>query len=187
MTPATRSASARGGNALDAGDQLLRRLRQEFEDLERALLQLHEARLDLLAHGLGFFDPPDARHHEGVALEILDHAEALLPLANHVMRAVGRSDVAHDARDRADEAKVLRPGLLGFRVPLRQDADRLLRLGRGLSRCDRGLAAQRDRQDHAGEKHHPAHRQDDDRIIGKSVGALRGRRAAAPALSPADF
>jgi len=104
-----------------------------------------------------------------------------------VVRAVGRSDVAHDARDRADEAKVLRPGLLGLRVPLRQDADRLLRLGRGLSRCDRGLAAQRDRQDHAGEKHHPAHRQDDDRIIGKSVGALRVARAAAPALSPADF
>src|SRR4029077_12295326 len=56
------------GNALDAGDELLRRLRQELEDLERALLQLYEPRLDLLARSLRVFDSSDARHHERVSL-----------------------------------------------------------------------------------------------------------------------
>jgi len=41
------------GHALDAGDQLRRCLRQELEDLERAFLQLHEPRFDLVAGGLG--------------------------------------------------------------------------------------------------------------------------------------
>src|SRR5258705_5418129 len=51
---------------------LLRSLREELQDLERALLQLHESRFDLVAGGLELFDAPDARHHERVALEILD-------------------------------------------------------------------------------------------------------------------
>src|SRR5882762_4725629 len=127
-----------------------------IEELEAAGNEI-EARFDLVAGGLEFFDAPDARHHERVALEILDHAEALLPLANDVMRAVGRSNVAHDVGDRADEGKLVRLGLLGFRVPLQEDADRALRLRRCLSGGDRGFAAERDRQDHAGEEHHLAH------------------------------
>src|SRR5882672_11495637 len=163
MTPATRSARAPG------------------EDLERALLQLHEPRFDLVAGGLGLFDAPDTRHHERVALEIFDHAEALLPLADDVMRSVGRGDVAHDAGDRADEGKLARSRLLGFRIPLREDADRPLRLRGCLGGGDGGFAAERDGHDHAGEEHHPAHRHNNERVLGKRdhpVGCRPGCRSA---------
>src|SRR5947207_918159 len=119
--------------------------------MERALLQLHESRLDLVAGCFLLFDAPDARHYERVTVEIFDHAEALLPLTDDVMLAVGRGDVANDAGDRADERKLVRPWLLGFRVPLQEDADGPLRLRGCLSRGDRGFAAERDGHDHAGE------------------------------------
>ncbi len=157
------------GNRLDGGDELLRSLRQELEDLKRALLQLHESRLDLAAGGLGLFDAPDARRHEWVALEILDHAEALLPLANDVMRAVGRRDVAHDVGNRANEAKLVRPRPFGLRVPLQQDPDRPLCLRSGLGGGDRAFAAERERKDHSGEEHHLAHGQDDERVLREGI------------------
>src|SRR5258706_332962 len=103
----------RGGrHALDAGDQLLGGLRQELQDFKRPLLQLHEARLYFVAGGLGLVDSSHAGDEEGVALEVLDDAEALLPLADGMVLAVGRGDVAQDTGDRPDQAQVIGSGLL---------------------------------------------------------------------------
>ena len=89
MKLAIRSAELRRrGDALDAGDQLGRGLRQQLQHLHRLGLQVEEAGLDLGAVRLGLRNALDARHEERIAVEELDDVEAPLALADHVMRAV---------------------------------------------------------------------------------------------------
>ena len=69
--------------------------------------------------------------------------EALLALADEMVRAVGRRDVAHDVGDRADAVQVVGLGLARPRVALHEDADLALlahRLLRGGDRPGRPTA-----------------------------------------------
>ena len=162
-----------GTDVLHRAHQFLRRLRHELQHLECALLQPHEARLDLLAGRVGFFDAVHARHEEGIAFQQFDHAKPLLALADDVMRAVRRRHIAQHVGERPHRVQILRTGAIDLRIALQHYADRTLGLDRLLRAGDRIVAAYGDRQDHAGEQHHVAHRHEDERIIGQGERAAR--------------
>ena len=86
---------------LDGGEQIGRRLRQQLDRFERLRLQIDEARLDFGRARVRLGDLQHARDQERPAAEIFDDLEALLALADQMMRAVRRGDVAHDIGDRA--------------------------------------------------------------------------------------
>ena len=96
---------------------------------------------------------------------IVEDAEALHALADHVMRAVGRGDVAQDVGDGADAVELVRAGIVHRRVALHHDADRALLAHRLLERRDRLGPAHRDRDDHAGEEHGVADREQDQGVV----------------------
>ncbi|MHC2735379.1 hypothetical protein ACVMFA_001140 [Bradyrhizobium liaoningense] len=87
-------------------------------------------------------------------------------LADDVVGAVGRGDVAHDVGDGGDPVEVVRPGLLGLGAALQDDADRALLAQRLLRGGDGLRPADRDRRDGAGKQHHLAHGDDDQRVLG---------------------
>ena len=138
-------------------------------------LQVQHPRLDLGRLRQRLRNPQDARDEERPAAEKLDDLEALLALADQVMRAVGRGDVAHHIGDRAHPMHVDRGRIRHLGVPLHQDADRTLVAHRLLGGGDRALAADRDRQHDAGKQHGAAHRHDDQRV------RRQGRHGAAVA------
>ena len=86
---------------LDRGEQIGRRLRQQLDCFQRLRLQIDETRLDLGRAGIRLGNLQHARDQERPAAEILDDLESLLALADQVMRAVRRGDVAHDIGERA--------------------------------------------------------------------------------------
>ncbi len=184
----------RGGNVHQAGDQVgelrgafdarERRdelggdLRQELQDLQRALLQVVRAPLDVRVVARGLGDELHARRHERIAVEELQDAKARHALAHGVVRAVGRGDVAQHGGRGADPVQVLGPRRVDFRLALQQDPERALQ-ARGFVRGGaRAVAAHGEREHHAREQHDVAHRHDDQRIVGQRArGARRGRHA----------
>ena len=101
---------ARRGEVLHRRHQLLRRLRQQLEHLGRPLLELQEARLDILAGRGAVGETLHARDQERIARQKLLHAEALLPLRDQVMATVLRRDVAQHLRHRTDLVEIVGPG-----------------------------------------------------------------------------
>ena len=151
-------------DALDRGEQLGRSLRQQLHRLDRLSLEVDEARLDVVRHRGRLGDAQHAGDEERPAVQELDDLEALLALADEMVGAVGRGDVAHDVGDRAHPVHVDRQGIGGLGVALHQDADRALLAHRLLRRRDRARTADRDRQHDAGKQHGVAHGNDDERI-----------------------
>jgi hypothetical protein len=125
-----------------------------------------EARFDLGRHHLGDADLLDARHQERVARQKLDDADPPHTLRNHVVRAVGRGDIAQDLRGGADRVQLLRGRLLDRRILLQHDTDHALAAHRFLRGCHRRLPPDRQRQHNAGEQHGLAHRQNDHGVRG---------------------
>ena len=82
-------------------------------------------------------DPQHAGDQERPAAQKFDDLEALLALADEVVRAVRRGDVAHDVGDGADAMHVDRRRIGDLGVALHQDADRLLLAHRLLRGRDR--------------------------------------------------
>ena len=126
---------------------------------------------------VGIVDELHARDRERIAVEELQHAKALLALADRVMRAVGCGDVAQHRRGGADPVQIVGPGLVGVGLALQQNAERTLQAHGFLRRGARALAADRQRNHHAGEQHDVAHRHDDQRVVGQR--ARRGLAAGA--------
>ena len=87
---------------MDGGQQLRRRLRQQLQGLDGLALQVEEARLDLGAARVRLGDAHDAGDQERPAAQELHDLEALIALADEVVRAVRRRDVAHEVGDGAD-------------------------------------------------------------------------------------
>ena len=157
---------ARRGEALHRLHELGRRLRQQLERFDRALAELVQARFHLAALLVRGRQPLDPRDEERIAVEQLEHAEPSFALRNDVVRAVGRGDVPHDLRDRADVVEVRAFRRLDVGLALQHEPDRALGLDGGLRGRDRGLAPDRHRQDHAREEHEIPDRDDDQRVVG---------------------
>ena len=64
----------------------------------------------------------DARDQERIALEQLEHAEPPFALRDDVMGAIGRRDVAHDLRRRADVVEVFALGRLDVGLALQDES-----------------------------------------------------------------
>ena len=113
---------------------------------------------------VGLGDVQHARDEERPAVQELDDLEALLALADQMMRAVRRGDVAQDVGDRADAVHVdpAGLGLSGSRC-IRMPTWRCWRTACCAAATERGRPT-RDRQHHAGEQHGVAHRHDDQRV-----------------------
>ena len=154
----------RGIDRLDGGEQVLRHLRQELNRLHGLRLEVHEARLDLRpAHG-GFGNLQHARDHERPAGQILDDLKALFALADEMIGAVRRREVAHDIGDGAHAMHVDRRRIGDFGIALHENPDLALVAHRLLRGGHRFRPAERDRQHKAGEQHGRAHRHDDQRV-----------------------
>ncbi len=149
---------------LDRAQQIGRRLRKQLHRFERLRLQIDEARLDFRRTGFGFGNPQHARDEERPAAEIFDDLETLLALADEMVRAVRRSDVAHDVGERAHAMHVDGRGICNLGIALQQDADLPLIAHRLLGGGNRLRPAERDRQHQTGKQHRIAHRHDDQRI-----------------------
>jgi hypothetical protein len=119
-------------DALQGGDHFLGHLRQELQDLDRALLEAAGAALDVHVDMVGVLDELHARGRERVAFQELEHAEALHALADGVMRTVGCGDVAQHVGV-VPSSTIVGSGLFGFGLALRRDAERTLQ-ARGAKR-----------------------------------------------------
>ena len=167
-------------NGLQTIDDFLRHiLRQQLEDFTRPLLQGQRPRFDLLVGLRGVGNALHARDKEVVAIEELQHAKALLALADDMVSAVGRGDVAQHVGGGADPVQVVGTRLFDLALTLQQHAERALVACGKLGGGDRANAADGDRNQGAGEQHHVAHRQDNQRIIRQRPRIVRngpGRR-----------
>ena len=158
---------------LDGLAQLRRHLRQQVQHFAHLALQHEEARLDLGARAGGLDHVQAARHQERMALDEFGDAEPLHALADHVMRAVGRRDVAHDVGDGADLVEIAGDDLALLRVALQGDQHLALLAHRLLGRGDRGRPSHRQRKHHLREEDEVARRQHDERIGGQRIGRQR--------------
>ena len=120
--------------ALERGHHFFGHLRQQLQYLHRALLEIERAPLDVRVDLLRLLDELHARDGERIAFEELQHAEALHALADRVMRAVGRRDVAQHVGGGADPVQIVGTRLFDFRLALQQDAERALQ-ARGFLRA----------------------------------------------------
>ena len=169
----------RGGGieVVDRRRHLGGHVRQQLHRLAGALAQQVDAGLDLRRQDLGDADLLDPRDQERKAGEEFDDAEAAHALADHMMGAVGRGDVAQDARDRSDRVQLLGLRVLDGRIGLQQDAERALGADRFLGGGDRRRPPDRQRQHHSGEQHGLAHRQDDEAHPAEAAERPRARSA----------
>src|SRR4029079_19600249 len=87
-------------------------LRQQLEDLERALGRRERRSFDLSARCFRVRNAPGARDREIVAIQELKNAKPLLALGDNVMSAVGTGDVTKDVRGRSDPVELLRLGIV---------------------------------------------------------------------------
>ena len=120
-----------------------------------------------------------ASHEKWPAVEELNHLEALVALANEMVSAVRRGDVAHDVGDRAHAVHIDRGGIGNIGGTLHQDADLALLADCLLGGGDGARTTDGDRQHQAREQDHIADRNDDERIRRQR---RRGRRSAICAL-----
>ena len=117
ISPAMKSASRAGPSiACKRGHDLVRDLRQQPQNLGRALPSGRARAPRYPDRPLRVVDELHARDQERIALEELQHAKALHALANRVMRAVRRRDVAQHVGRRADPMQVVRARLLRRRA-----------------------------------------------------------------------
>ena len=151
-------------HALNRRGKLRGRIGQELQGVERALLELMQARVDVRAVHGGFIDALHPRDEIRISVEEFDDAEALLPLADQVMAAVGRGQVAQNRRGRTDLVEIGAFRVGDFGIALQNEANGPLRARRFLRGGDRPIAANADRQHDARKQHHVAHRDDDHRV-----------------------
>src|SRR5690606_12923804 len=88
--------------------ELGRRLRQQLHRLRGLLLQVRGSRLDLGTLALALGDQVEARREERQTVQVIEHPKALLALADQMVHAVRRLDIADHADGRADLVKVFR-------------------------------------------------------------------------------
>ena len=108
MMPAMKSASADAESNSRSQRPLPRGRSAAAGSLREPGFGPGNARLHLGRHDFGNADFLDPRHQETESREELDHAEAPHALRDHMMRAVGRGDVAKNLRGGSDPVQLLR-------------------------------------------------------------------------------
>ncbi len=141
-------------------------LRQELDRLDGLLLQQRCAGLDVRVRRYGVGNQVEARGEERQAVQIVERAETLLTLADQVMNAVRRLDVAHDRDSGADPVQIVGAGRVDARLLLQHQAELVTVLHRFLRGPHRELARQRDLGDRAREHHDVADRDDQQDVRG---------------------
>ncbi len=152
---------ARRLDVLQRRRELRRHLRQEIDGLDGLLLQQRRAGLDL---GVGvhvIWDQVEARREERQPVQVVERAKALLALADEMMHAVRRLQVAHDANSRADAVQILRLRRVDARILLQHDAELVAMLHGFLRRAHRKVASQRHLGDGARKHDEVAHGDDE--------------------------
>jgi hypothetical protein len=149
---------------LDGGYEFGGRLRQQLQRFHGLRPEVDEPRLDLRSARVRLRDLHDAGDEEGPTCQVFGDLKTPLALADEMVRAVGRGDVADDVGDRAHAMHVDRGRVGELGIALHEDADLALVAHRLLRGGDRFRASERDRQHQAGEQHGVAHRHDDERI-----------------------
>jgi hypothetical protein len=158
---------------LKRGEKLGGRLRQELHRFERLVLQMQKSRLDLGRVHLRFGNAQHASDEELPSVEEFGYLEALLALADEVVRAIRRGNVAHDISYGPHAVHVDGRGVLNIGAALHEHADLTLVAHGLLGGGDGSRPAESDRQHCAGGEHDIAHRHDDERV-GRNR-SLRGR------------
>ena len=156
---------ARRLDAIDHAGELGHRLGQQPDGLDRVVLQNPETGLELRVLRRMLSDQVKAGREERHALDVVQGAEAPLALADDVLRAVTRGEVAHDAGNRANRVQVGGLGLVDGRVALHDEPDLAAAAACLFRGGQRDLAPDRQRDDGARKHHGVAHRQDDQHIL----------------------
>jgi hypothetical protein len=127
-------------------------------------LEVDETRLDFVRHRCWLGNPQHPRDKERPPVQEFDDLEPLFALADEMVRAIRRRDVARDIGNRTHAMHIDRKWIGRFGIALHQDTDRPLVPHRLLCGCYRARATDCDRQHDAWEQHGVAHRNDDERI-----------------------
>ena len=169
-------------DVLKRGRELRRHGRQELDRLDGLLLEHGGASLDRGVRRRLVGDQVEARGQERQPVQIVDHAEALLALADQVMNAVRRLDVTDDGDRRADLVQIVGARLVDARVLLQHDPELVAVRDGFLNGAHRNLARERDLRDGAREHHDVAHGHDEEHVLGqrgrrrRRLGGVRGDR-----------
>jgi len=155
---------AGGIDVLDGREQFRRRLRQELNGFDRLAPEMDEPGLDFVGRRSGLGNPLGPGDEERPPGQIVESPETLFALADEMVGAVGRSDVANDIGDRSHSVEVDGNRIFDSGVALHDEADRSLLLHRPLRRENRARTVQRHRQHNPGEQDHAAHRHDDQSV-----------------------
>ena len=136
---------------LDRGGHFPGDVRQQFDSFaspasNQAYTRFHLGRHD--SYDADFLDP---RHQERKIGKKLDHAKAPHALRHHVMRAVGRGDIAENLRGGSYPVQLLRLWILDRRIGLQDDAQHSLAANRFLGGGDGRLPCNCQGQHDAGE------------------------------------
>ena len=127
------------------GRKLRRHLRQELDGFDDLLLQMGRARASTAGSFVGTLrDQIEAGGEKRQAGKVVEGAKALLALANQVMHAVRRLEVAHDAHGRPDLVEILGSRLIDARIALQDDAELVPVLNGLLNRRHGDVAPERD-------------------------------------------
>src|SRR6266849_5146612 len=113
---------------------------------------------------MGLGDVQDPRDEEGPAVQELNDLKALVALADKMVSAIRRCDVARNVGDRAYTVHIEGARILRGWVALHQDADRPLLADCLLRGRDRTRPADRYRHDDAWKQYEISHRHDDERV-----------------------
>ena len=146
---------------LDGRGHLHGHVRHQLDGFAGARSEQADARLDLGRHHLGDADFLDARHQKREPGQVLEHAKAPHALRDHVMRAVGSSDVAQNLRGGPHAVQLLGRRLLDRGIGLQDDAEHALAANRLLGSRDGRFAPDRQGQHDPGKQHRLPHRQQD--------------------------
>src|SRR6516225_3152183 len=146
---------------LDSRGHLHGDVRQKLDGFAGARSDQADARLDVGRHDLGDADFLDARDQKREAAKVLDDAKAPHALGDHMVRAVGSSDVAQNLRGGPHLVQLLGRRLLDRGIDLQDDAEHALAANRLLGGGDGRFPPDRQGQHDAGKQHGLTHRQQD--------------------------
>ena len=130
---------------MNGRQQLRRCLRQKLQSLDGLPLKVEEARFDFRRAQTRLRDARNLRGQERPAAQELLHLKALIALADKMVAAIRRSDIAHDIGHGADAVHVGRIGIGDLGVALHEDADLTLFPHCLLCGSDRARPTDRDR------------------------------------------